>query len=130
MGRQVVLVMTRVSGSSTTVQSKTWTEIQVNVPRTCRMRRVRAIITVVGGAAANVAFQLREVSGVDTGLPLVVDVPLTATPMSEGGPKYCIADLIPSPIGQDIPVLYVALKTDDVADSTVVFSVDFESTTT
>jgi len=128
MGRdQMVPVMMRATGSSAVVNDAGFTEIQISVPPKCRMRRVRAIITA--GTGLTVAMQLREVSGVSTGLPVVVDVALIASPMSEGGPKYCIADTVVGPSGEDMPVLYVGLTTETVAPAvdTVEFSVDFES---
>ena len=128
MGReQTVPVLMRATGTAPAVNDAGWTETVINVPRNCRMRRLRAIITA--GTGTQVAIQLREEPGVATGLPVVEDIPLTATPISVGGPKYCIANMVPGPTGQTIPVLYVAVMTDSAtpAVDTVEFSVDFES---
>jgi len=71
-------VYSRTAGVVQNVDNAGYTEITVTVPTEGRLRRVRAEFAA-GSVGTQIALQVREATGVSTGLPVVLAYALTPT---------------------------------------------------
>jgi hypothetical protein len=127
MGReQVVQIYSRTTGS-VTASNAAYTEAQFTCPAEGRIRRVRAEFAA-GSVGTQIALQVREQTGVSTGLPVILAYALTPTNIDSLEDVFEIADTIIDPAtSEPLPVLYIAVTTNNAAVDTINLSIDFEA---
>ena len=112
------LIYGRVTGTHTTVGTSMEELTGFTVPAHLRIRRVRAVKN--SGSGTTIALQVRETTGVSTGLPIVLEYAATATIDSE---ELIYAQ--PSAVDGQYGTLYVAIQSTHAGDSITV-SLDYE----
>ena len=127
MGReQVVQIYSRTTGF-TQASNAAYTEVQFSCPAEGRIRRVRAEFAA-GSVGTQIALQVREQTGVSTGLPVILAYALTPTNIDSLADVFEIADTVIDPAtSEPLPVLYIAVTTNNVAADTINLSIDFEA---
>ena len=127
MGReQVVQIYSRTTGS-VTASNAGYTEAQFTCPAEGRIRRVRAEFAA-GSVGTQIALQVREQTGVSTGLPVILAYALTPTNIDSLEDVFEIADQVTDPSTSELmPILYIAVTTNNAAVDTISLSIDFEA---
>jgi hypothetical protein len=113
------LIYGRVTGTHTTVGTSMEELTGFTVPAHLRIRRVRAVKN--SGSGTTIALQVRETTGVSTGLPIVLEYAATATAIDSEELMYAQ----PSAVDGQYGTLYVAIQSTHAGDSITV-SLDFE----
>ena len=113
------LIYTRVTGTHTTVGTSMEELTGFTIPRRVRVRRVRAVKN--SGSGTTIALQVRETTGVSTGLPIVLEYSATATEIDSEEIMYAQ----PTTVDGQYGTLYVAIQSSHAADSITV-SLDLE----
>jgi len=116
-------VYSRTTGAVQNVDNTGYTEITVTVPTEGRLRRVRAEFAA-GSTGTQIALQVREETGVSTGLPVVLAYALTPTNIDSLEDIYFQAALPSISSGS----LFVAVTTNGAppAADTINISLDIE----
>ena len=113
------LIYTRVTGTHTTGSTNMEELTGFTVPNRVRVRRVRAVKN--SGSGTTIALQVRETTGVSTGLPIVLEYSATATEIDSEEIMYTQ----PTTVDGQYGTLYVAIQSSHAADSITV-SLDLE----
>jgi len=113
------LIYTRVTGTHTTASTNMEELTGFTVPSRVRVRRVRAVKN--SGSGTTIALQVRETTGVSTGLPIVLEYSATATKIDSEEEMYAE----PTSVDGQYGTLYVAIQSSHAADSITV-SLDLE----
>ena len=113
------LIYGRVTGTHTTSGTSMEQLTGFTVPAHTRIRRVRAVKN--SGSGTTIALQVRETTGVSTGLPIVLEY--AATPTAIDSEELMYAQ--PSAVDGQYGTLYVAIQSTHAGDSITV-SLDFE----
>jgi len=128
MGRaQTVPVYMRSTGIATGASNAGYLEVALTAPQQCKIRRIRAEFAA-GSTGTQIGLQVREASGVSSGLPVIVAYALTPTTIDS------LEDIYGASVGVDDPstgtlqyVLYVAVTTNNAALDNINLSIDFEA---
>ena len=113
------LIYGRVTGTHTTVGTSMEQLTGLTVPAYLRIRRVRAVKD--SGAGTTIALQVRETTGVSTGLPIVLEYSATATEIDSEEEMFAE----PTTVDGQYGTLYVAIQSSHAAD-VITVSIDYE----
>ena len=115
----MALIYGRVTGTHTTASTNMEEMTALTVPAKCRIRRVRAVKN--SGSGTTIALQVRETTGVSTGLPIVLAYSATATEIDSEEVMYTQPPAVDGQYG----ALYVAIQSTH-ADDSITVSLDIE----